>query len=268
MHALFCAGLLVLAADVTPLPDDFLLIAHRGVVTDELIENSLPALEETIRRGYTHIEVDMRCTKDGHAVCLHASSLRRTTGVDRQIHEVTLEELRELIDEETVPSLETFCARASGRIGLMPDVKTVPVELNEAFFVSIESAMTKHGLMKGALFIGHPLMKQRVGEGARVSWRGPLDKAQEKAAEEPGFAQRTFLFGHGEDFSAENVAGYQALGLPVIVSVNTFHYRAGDPIEAGLAHVIQMMHLGVDGLQIDSVYDPPILERMPHAATP
>jgi len=48
-----------------------MVLAHRGVVTDTIPENSLASLEETIRRGYTHIEVDVRPTKDGHAVVLH-----------------------------------------------------------------------------------------------------------------------------------------------------------------------------------------------------
>lgn len=70
-----------------------MLIAHRGVVTDTLKENSLASLAETIRRGYTHIEVDLRMTKDGEIVCLHDNSLRRTTGVSKHINRITLEEL-------------------------------------------------------------------------------------------------------------------------------------------------------------------------------
>jgi glycerophosphoryl diester phosphodiesterase len=55
-----------------------LLIAHRGVVTEESPENSLAALERAIEAGYTHVEVDLRPTKDGTAICLHDRSLRRT----------------------------------------------------------------------------------------------------------------------------------------------------------------------------------------------
>ena len=56
----------VLAALPAPaLTDGFILVAHRGVVDETFTENGLPSLEEAIRRGYTHVEVDIRSTKDG-----------------------------------------------------------------------------------------------------------------------------------------------------------------------------------------------------------
>jgi glycerophosphoryl diester phosphodiesterase len=39
-------------------------IAHRGgFVTETLPENSFSALEEAIRRGYSHVEIDARITR-------------------------------------------------------------------------------------------------------------------------------------------------------------------------------------------------------------
>jgi len=131
-------------------PEGLLLIAHRGIVTDTITENSLAALEECIRRGYTHIEVDIRVTKDGHAVCLHDSSLTRTTGIDKRIHEVTLRELRELVDVNTVPSLRTFCEYAAGRIELMPDIKDCPPDLAEQFGNTIATDLRDYGLLERA----------------------------------------------------------------------------------------------------------------------
>ena len=117
---------------VAQAPDGLILVAHRGVVTDTATENSLESLEGAIQRGYTHVEVDIRLTKDGHAVCLHDSSLRRTTGVDKRIHQVTLRELRALVPVNTVPTLETYCDHAAGRIDLMPDIKDYPPPHTEA----------------------------------------------------------------------------------------------------------------------------------------
>ena len=48
---------------------DFIVVAHRGVVEGERMENSLASLEETINQGYTHVEVDLRCIKRRHC-CL------------------------------------------------------------------------------------------------------------------------------------------------------------------------------------------------------
>lgn len=236
-------------------PDGLLLIAHRGVVTDTISENSLAALEECIRRGYTHMEVDIRATKDGHAVCLHDSSLKRTTGIDKRIHEVTLSELRELVDEGTVPSLRTFCKQAAGRIELMPDVKDCPPDLAENFGKSIAAALNESNLMENALFIGrHEYVSREAGK-RRTSTREPAARLKVMAATNPDLADECFIFGHAKDFNLENVREYQSLGLLVVVSINLFHYPQGDAVRQGLDDVQRMLDLGVDGLQIDSDYD-------------
>ena len=71
--------------------------------------------------------------------------------------------------------------------------------------------------------------------------------------DEPGSS--FFIFNHAADFDREQVDGFHALGLDVVVSINTFHYREGDPIAQGVRDLERMLALGVDGLQIDSVYD-------------
>ena len=51
--------------------------------------------------------------------------------------------------------------------------------------------------------------------------------------------------------------------MKVIVSINTHHYGTGDPLQQGLAHIRRAVEQGVDGLQIDSVYDAILLRREP-----
>ncbi len=237
------------------LPDGMVLIVHRGVVSGAITENSLPALEASIERGYTHMEVDIRCTKDGVAVCLHDRNLRRTTGIDRNIDEITLAELRDLVDKETVPTLAEFAARSEGRIGIMPDVKQYPGPLHAQFAESIEEALSSHGLLEDAYFIGAQAIKEHFRGRGKSSFRLSYAEAKEIAAENPGIVEEKFIFGHAEDFGQAEVEGLQSLGFEVIVSINTFHYKGGDAIEQGLADIRAMAALGVDGLQIDSVYD-------------
>lgn len=250
-----CVGLAA-SAEGEPQPKpEFLLVAHRGVVTDSLTENSLGALEEAIRRGYTHVEVDVVCTDDGQAVCLHDRSLERTTGVARNVDEVTLAELRDLVSEELVPSFETFCQRCEGRMDLMLDLKGCPAHLVDAFVKSVKASLRRHNLSGDALFIGKAhLMRRFLGRG-KLCWRAPLAKAQasELAQEEPG--ERYFVFNHPGDFDANEVDGFHAMGLSVIVSINTLHYRTGDPVRQGRDDVKRMLELGVDGLQIDADYE-------------
>lgn len=238
-----------------------LLIAHRGVVTETIPENSLASLEETIHRGYTHIEVDLRCTRDGRAVCLHDDSLRRTAGSPRAASELTLDELRALAPVEKVPDFETFCARSAGRIALMPDVKDCPAELEAAFAADIERSLAAHGLLDTALFIGRGSVPERFKKGG-----GFLRAVSPEATADTPPAGR-FAFGHAKDFDGPSVRALQARGLKVVVSINTFHYLgAGDWRETGDEDVKRMLEYGVDGLQIDSVYEPAFREHAGGAA--
>jgi len=245
------------------LPEGFILVAHRGVVDDTFAANSLPSLEETIRRGYTHFEVDLQCTRDGHAVCCHDRSLGRTAGVRGRINDMTLAELRQAVSENLVPSFETFCQRCEGRINLMPDVKACPSELRSAFLASIESSLADHGLMREALFIGRADITRHFEGKGRLAWGVPLEAARSSARAKKGPRNAYFIFRHAADLDAAQVAGFHEMGLQVVVSINTFHYKRVDPIEQGRRDIRRMIALGVDGLQIDSVYDDLVLPGAP-----
>ena len=50
----------------------FLNIAHRGDSTNAP-ENTLSAFESAIEAGASAVELDIRCTADGHVVVMHDS---------------------------------------------------------------------------------------------------------------------------------------------------------------------------------------------------
>ena len=70
------SGGLLAAAEPVP-------VAHRGLFK-HAPENTLPAFAAAadLRLGF---ELDVRRTKDGHLVCVHDETLKRTTGVDRLV---------------------------------------------------------------------------------------------------------------------------------------------------------------------------------------
>jgi glycerophosphoryl diester phosphodiesterase len=243
------------AAIADSLSADVMLIAHRGVVIDTLRGNSLASLEETIRRGYTHIEVDLRMTKDGHIVCLHDRSLKRTTGVSGYIDRVTLEELYARVSPQIVPTLELFCQTIKGRIELMPDIKRGPRGHEKEFAGKLEGLLSHYGLLEGALFIGEKSIHAFIESRTRVSTGASVEEARRRIEADAKYASTHFVFAHAVDFNAENVKQFQALGLEVVVSINLFHYPEADALEKGLEDVEAMIALGVDGLQIDSAYD-------------
>lgn len=250
---LLCA-VLVSVANVQA-ADNLIVVAHRGVVTDTIPENSLASLEETIRRGYTHIEVDLRVTKDGVIVVLHDGSLKRTAGVSKRITDVTVKELHELVSPDLVPTLEMFCKASANRIELMPDIKGVPEGKEKEFAGQMEGLLSHYGLLANALFIGKKEIHEYIVSPRRIATRDSVDQVKGKIADDPDFVDGHFIFGHADDFNAENVKAYRSMGLQVIVSVNLLHYKVDEAQARGLKDTAAMVALGVDGVQIDSVYE-------------
>jgi len=246
--------------------DTHILIAHRGGVVDaHRSENSFKALEEAIRRGYTHVEIDARITADGHAVCFHNDDLMEEAGIPGKISELprdTVTDIELTRSGEEIPTFEAYCARCAGRIGVMVDLKGCHYDAIPQYAQEIEGALAKHRLLEDALIIINRIPKDNQDRIAahflgksRVSWRKSLQETQEAARQDAEFAQKFYIINHGADFSADNVQAYQALGMPVIASINTYHYDTGDRQQQGIHHVQQMLAYGVDGLQIDSCYD-------------
>lgn len=259
------------AVGATPSPGTLspprIVIAHRGGVVDtNHSENSLSGLEEAIRRGYTHVEVDARCTADGFVVCFHNDSLAEEAGVVGRVSQLPLAKLRRIIlirSQQPIPTFDEFSARCAGRINLMVDLKGCPENFVEGYANQIDTALRRHRLLSNALILINktPIKNQDkiipyfYGK-CRVSWRQDLAATQRAAANEPSFQQRYYVFNHGADFTTTSVKGFQELGLSVVVSINTQHYQPRSSIDDGKDHIEQMLRFGVDGLQIDSIYDP------------
>lgn len=72
-----------------------ILAAHRG---DKFRypENTILAFESAIDLGVDMIETDIRMSKDGELVLIHDRSALRTTGIDKNIDEMTLSEIKSL----------------------------------------------------------------------------------------------------------------------------------------------------------------------------
>ncbi|MFZ1362381.1 MAG: glycerophosphodiester phosphodiesterase [Candidatus Nanopelagicales bacterium] len=67
-------------------------IAHRGGGR-EFPENSLTAFREVVNMGYTHIETDMRATRDGSVMIFHDANLNRVTNGVGRISELPYSEV-------------------------------------------------------------------------------------------------------------------------------------------------------------------------------
>lgn len=83
-------------------------ICHRGLWNESLTENGLAAFKNAISHGLA-FELDIHLSKDGQLIVCHDEQLKRTTGKDGIIEELTYDEIKtnyRLLDGEAVPSFQ------------------------------------------------------------------------------------------------------------------------------------------------------------------
>ena len=113
----------VLAAQADPR-----IIGHRGNPSQE-VENSIAGLRAAQAAGADVVETDIQETRDGGWVVMHDVNLERLTGEDRNVYELTEEEVTSLMlrqDGQTapVPTLEQFVEEADALgVQLLVEVK-------------------------------------------------------------------------------------------------------------------------------------------------
>ena len=74
-------------------PQPVAIVAHRGLAKG-VPENTLAAFRQSVARGITVIELDVRATRDGHLVILHDPTLDRTTDCSGRIAELSLARIK------------------------------------------------------------------------------------------------------------------------------------------------------------------------------
>lgn len=108
------------------------ITAHRGASLSAP-ENTMAAFEQAVTNMADYIELDVQMTKDGELVIMHDSNALRTTGVNRNISDMTLEEVKCLdagsyyskeYAGEQVPTLEEVLDFAKGRIKVNIEIKS------------------------------------------------------------------------------------------------------------------------------------------------
>lgn len=81
--------------------------AHRGLHDHALPENSMSAFRAALSAGYG-IELDLHLMKDGNLAVIHDSALKRTTGAEGIIEDLTTEDLWQYRLEGTSDIIPTF----------------------------------------------------------------------------------------------------------------------------------------------------------------
>lgn len=100
--------------------------AHRGLHGNGIPENSIFAFAAAVEKGYG-IELDVHLSKDKEVVVFHDYSLKRMTGEDKKLADLTLAELKELSlngTDEKIPSLKEVLELVNGKVPLLVELKS------------------------------------------------------------------------------------------------------------------------------------------------
>jgi len=129
-----------------------ILAAHRG---DRLRhpENSISAFRSAIEFGVDMIETDVRMSSDGELVLIHDRSALRTAGIDRNVDEMSLAEIKELdlgkafsdtYGVERIPTVKEFISLIKNESVLINwELKIYPSEFGEKTAFSVADKLAK-----------------------------------------------------------------------------------------------------------------------------
>ncbi|MBQ9416666.1 MAG: hypothetical protein IJU20_07495 [Clostridia bacterium] len=100
-------------------------ICHRGLHNEQDIENGMRAFENAIRAGFA-FELDVHLTRDNELIVCHDSDLKRVTGKEGIIEDMTAEQIRQnytLLDGEPLPTLAEVFDRNDERVPIVLELK-------------------------------------------------------------------------------------------------------------------------------------------------
>lgn len=137
-------------ADISDMPLDGTSkkILHRGL-SWQAPENSLPAFELAGQMGAQYIETDVRETKDGVFVISHDDTLMRMCGVDKNISDLTYEEIKQYpiingpnassYQNNIIPTLEQYL-QCCNKYSVTPVIE-IKVDFNEAEIIKFNQTI-------------------------------------------------------------------------------------------------------------------------------
>ena len=125
-----------------------LVFAHRGA-SAERPEHTEEAYRLAIEQGADGLECDVRLTRDGHLVCIHDATLRRTSNGRGRVSALTLDEMRRLdfggSRVLTLDQLLTMAASAGRPLRLLVETKH-PSRFGSAVEERLVELLRRHDL--------------------------------------------------------------------------------------------------------------------------
>lgn len=99
-------------------------IAHRGLHSETVCENSIKAFELAIEHNFA-IEIDVHLLTDGELAVVHDSNLKRVTGKEVIVEQLSSEQLKDypLWDGQIIPLFKDVLNLIDGRVPLLVELK-------------------------------------------------------------------------------------------------------------------------------------------------
>jgi glycerophosphoryl diester phosphodiesterase len=248
-------------------------IAHRGgVIGPGAPENSLAAIEHAAARGYDLVELDVVASRENEPFLFHdwGDHLGRCCGVDARVGDLSAQELSRITyraSDQPIASLDAALSRCAALgLGVMLDVKTHPAP--EPWVVRIAQLLDAHGFTPGSA-----LLLQREWPGmapleARMTTRPTKDQERRACAGEDVDLRGRYWFGLPEELPTEAITALHQAGVLVIPAINRFRYPEHAHRELAHLDVARLLAAGVDGFQIDSLYEELLSPSAPGGAAP
>ncbi|MBC8290105.1 MAG: hypothetical protein H8E37_07290, partial [Planctomycetes bacterium] len=161
------------AVDTPPLPK---VVAHRGLLLDAP-ENTLANFSACLKLNLG-FEVDVQRSKDGELVCVHDSTVDRTTNGKGKVSELTLAQLKELdagswfgesFAGQQIPTLREVFKRISehrgGDVLIAIDFKSE--RRDRKIEADVVRLAEKHGILDHLLMIGAPISDPQMRKRLR-----------------------------------------------------------------------------------------------------
>ena len=239
-----------------------ILIAHRGgVITAQSPECSIAAIRLAKQQGYAMVELDIRKSKDHVPIVFHDNDLKKACRLNESIKDLNADEIVNIAyvnTDQTICTLDQalrICR--SLKLGLMLDVK---ITGDEKFFRKIVTLIKKHGYENASVTInGDPVLRKHFKDIALLTVTpDEFKKVQQGVSCD---LRHKFWFGLPHQLPSEMVKRLQQNGAYVIPAINTFRYPEEGHYELARQDIQRLNEAGVDGYQIDSVYQPIFLEN-------
>ena len=189
-------------------------IAHRGLHTKDIPENSLSAFENALKNNYA-IELDVQFTKDKEVVVFHDENLKRMTNDTRNIEDVNYDELKNLRlgnTNEIIPTLEEVLELVDSKVAILIEIKDCKdyIELSEKTYEILKGYEGNYAIQSFNPFILE-WYKNYASEVVRGQLSGTFTEGSESLNSFEKFALKNMLLNFK---SKPNYIGYDLEGIP------------------------------------------------------